>query len=344
LEFSVTHGARFPENLDTSGFNRAIAAVTPLVDARLTELANGSLEDFVTQDGTLTRGNSRATDVQAAAERVGAATALFNGYVALGLPQALATDDKLHGVVAGEASDALLHPYFDSRSAVPAATVPGQVANYLKFVKGSAGDPIDALGIHFLHHRLFLEQTIRSYVVRGRALGQEPSDGGRLDESSPLVAATIDRLELTRAVLADHLSRPAPSGGTQPAGDPSPLPQSGSDPAAPGGTPAPAPRPAAASRARIVTAPRARAGAIRVTVSCLSGTCAVGASATAGGRTVGRAPALTLRAGAQRVVIVRLTSAGRRQLARHGRLRVTVRITLAGTTRPLAVTPLTLRR
>jgi hypothetical protein len=106
--------------------------------------------------------------------------------------------------------------------------------------------------------------------------------------------------------------------------------------------PASQPRVAAAPRARLVRAPWARRGTIAFTVRCLGGTCAIGATVVrAGTRTLGRAPALTLRAGAERTVTVRLNRTGRRLLAQRGRLRVTVQLTLAGDKRTI---PLTLRR
>jgi hypothetical protein len=51
-----------------------------------------------------------------------------------------------------------------------------------------------------------------------------------------------------------------------------------------------------------------------------------------------------LPAGRERTVTVALTRAGRRALARRGRLRVGVNVTLAGTARPLASRSVTLRR
>ena len=189
---------------------------------------------------------------------------------------------------------AAVHPTFDAHSAVPAPMVPAQVANFIRYWRDAeaVSPPEDTIGLHFLNHRTLLEQTLRPYVLSGRASGQSPADGGRLDESSPLVASTIDRLELTRAVLADHLNRqPAPRharagahAGSEHAGD-----------AGSGRRPAP-PRPAAA-RARILRAPRAHGNAIRFSVRCLSGTCRIGTTVTAGRRTVARAGALTLRPG-----------------------------------------------
>jgi hypothetical protein len=185
------------------------------------------------------------------------------------------------------------------------------------------------------------------YVKMGRAMGQTEADGGRLDQSNPLITSTLDRLELTRAVLEAHLSR-------TPAATPTPTPTAtpAQTPAAPApATPAPAtPAPALAApvvtaptaRARLVGAPRAQRGTIRLTVRCETGTCRIGAAATTGTRTLARQSALTLRAGTQRTITLRPNRAGRQLLARRGRLRVTVRVTLATTT--LSRSTLLLRR
>ena len=139
----------------------------------------------------------------------------------------------------------------------------------------------------------------------GRAAGQ--TDGGPIDQTSPLVASTLDRLELTKAVLTDGLDNPAspapPTPGTT---------TSGSQPSAP--QPA-APAKPVAVRARLVHAPRPHGRAVRFTVACVSGTCRLTTTVKAGARTIGRATT-RLAAGRRRTVTVRLTAAGRRLVAR----------------------------
>jgi hypothetical protein len=192
-----------------------------------------------------------------------------------------------------------------------------------------------------------LENAIRPYVQTGRAAGQSPDDGGRLDETNPVVASTLDRLELTRAVLAEHLDRPTTPAPTTPTPTEAPSDSTPEREAAPavGTEPADAAddEDAAAKRhARLVGAPRVHGGTIRFTIRCLSGTCRLGATVVAGTRTLGRLPAFTLRAGRQQTVTVHLNRSGRRLLADRGRLRARLRVTLGDS--PLAQTALTLRR
>ena len=322
---------------DESGFARAAADIGPLVDARLRELQVKSFKDLLVDEKTLTLGDGRASNVEAAAERVEGAQALLKGYVTLGLPQALATDDTLRGLVAGDAANALLRPNRDDHRAVPAGTVGGQLVEWVKFhlARGiPQSDPLVGLGSRFSEHSAALEFLIGTYVKTGRAPGQSAADGGRLDESSPLVSSTLDRLELSRAVLADYLAHPQTPASPPASGG-------GASPAAPSGSAAPQTRPAPA-RARLIRAPRARRNTITFTVGCLSGTCRITTAVTAGRRSVARST-LSIKAGARRTVTVRVNAAGRRLLARRGRLAVTVRISLAGTARPLASTRVTLR-
>jgi hypothetical protein len=143
------------------------------------------------------------------------------------------------------------------------------------------------------------------------------------------VASTLDRLELSRAVLQDNLDQPAPAPAPAPTPQPGPPPVPAPQPQ-PGPQPQPAPRPAPA-RARLVATPRAHGRAVAYGVRCLSGRCRVTATLRARGRTVGRRTT-ALAAGRRRTVTVALNPAGRRLLARRGRLTVTVRVTLGRTT------------
>jgi len=341
----VNNPGRFGAEMDTSGFIRGDLAVKPLVDAELLRLYNGSLNALLAPNGSndsLTRGNHTPdTDAQAAAERVGVAQSFVADYIALGLPQALATDDTLHGLVAGQAADAVLHPYYDARSIDYAPTVPAQVANYVQRVRDDQVrfDPVQQLGSLFHSYRTALQDTIRPYVLTGRAAGQSPADGGRLDESNPLVASTVDRLTLTRAVLADRLANPPASPQPQPTPQPQPAPPAQPAPV----SPAPTLPAATVTRARVIHAARAHGRTIRLTVGCATGTCRLTVTAVSGRRSVARAVRLRLRAGARRTVVLRLNAAGRRQLARHQRLRVTVKVAQAGRKRPLSVARVTVR-
>jgi hypothetical protein len=350
LEVVVNNPGRFGSEMDTSGFIRGALAVRPLIETELLRLYNGSLNALLGPNGSadsLTRGNHTPdTDAQAAAERVGVAQSFVADYIGLGLPQALATDDTLHGLVAGQAADALLHPYYDANSIPYAPTVPAQVANYIQRVRDDQVrfDPVQQLGNLFHTYRDALQDAIRSYVVTGRATGQTPADGGRLDESNPLVASTVDRLMLTRAVLADRLANPpaAPQPQPQPVTPATPVtPAQPAQPAQPG--PVPAAPAAKVSRARLIHRARAHGRTIRLTVGCKTGTCRLTVTAVSGRRSVARRVRVKLRAGARRTVVLHLNAAGRRQLARHKRLRVTVKVAQAGHKRPLSVARVTVR-
>jgi hypothetical protein len=312
---------------------RAEGFVTSLVENKLHDLQAGFYADLLAGGGQLTHGTSDATDVAAAAQRLGGAEKLVDSYVTLGLPQALATDDALHGLIAGDAANALAHPFFDDRTADPAATVPGQVASFFRLVQAEMPqtDPLTTLGILLNRHRQALQDAIAPYIkVQHGAV-----DMGALDEGSPLVQSTLDRLALTRAVLDDQLAHP-PAAPQPPAAQPQPQPTATV-------TPAPTPRPTAAARARLIHRVRVQGRTIRLTVGCQSGTCRLTVTAASGRRSVTRTVRLTLRAGAHRTVALRLNAAGRRLLARRGRLGVTVEVAQAGRARPLSVARVTVR-
>jgi hypothetical protein len=314
---------------DDSGFAKTSADLIPLVDARLHELQTNSFKDLLADPKGLTLGdNVPARNVGAAAERVQGADTLIRGYVTLGLPQALATDDGLRGLLAGDGANALLHPTFDNGRAAPADTVQDQLVNYINYSleKGiPQSDPFTSVQILFRRHRDALANAIGAYVKNGRAVGQDAADGGKLDEGNPLVTSTLDRLELTRAVLEDHLAHPpVHEVPVTPAAPSTPAAPAQSTPAKPAAKPTPA-------RARLIRRPTTKGNTIRYTVACLSGTCRITTTVKAGRKSV--AHPLTLKAGKRRTVTIRVK---RRQT-------VTVTVRLAGTTRPLATKRLKIR-
>ena len=157
----------------------------------------------------------------------------------------------------------------------------------------------------------------------------------------PHRVSTIDRLKLSRAVLADHLDPPAPAADRHADADahsvatrrPTPHPRRRRGPA-PVGPSSGRSRPDRARAAR----PRAGdhvQGPLRVQD--------VPRRDRADRRTAQRRPRrdVSIAAGSQRTFTVRLNATGRRLLARRGRLRASIRITLAGAT--LAQPSLTLR-
>ncbi len=314
---------------DDSGFAKASDDLIPLVQARLRELQTDSFKDLLADPKGLTHGGdgTQATNVEDAAERVQGADTLIRGSVTLGLPQALATDDGLRGLLAGDDADALLHPTFDNGRAAPADTVQDQLVNYIKYSLENGipqSDPFTALQILFRRHRMALADRIGAYVKTGRAAGQDAADGGKLDEGNPLVTSTLDRLQLTRAVLEDHLAHPTAHETPAPPAVPS-------APGAPQSTPVKPAAKRAPARARLIRRPTAKGNAIRFTVACLSGTCRITTTVKAGRKSV--AHPLTLKAGKRRTATIRVK---RRQT-------VTVTIRLAGTTRPLATKRLRIR-
>jgi hypothetical protein len=93
----------------------------------------------------------------------------------------------------------------------------------------------------------------------------------------------------------------------------------------------------------VIHAARAAGRAIRLTLGCQTGTCRLTVTAVSGRNSVARTQHVRLRAGARRTVVLHLNAAGRRLLARRGRLSVTVKVAQAGRPRPLAVARVTVR-
>ena len=295
---------------DTSGFTAGVAAVTPRIEARFRVLRAGILDNWVADDGSLTVGDNIAgQNARAAAERVGGAQTLLNGYVALGLPQALTTDDTLRGLVAGDGRNALARPYADDGRAEPASNVPDQVAAFFRYLqpREPVGDPLDTLSPAFRRVPAGARGGDRgrtSAMAVPRA--SPPTDGGRLDETSPM-CQLHDRPAGAEPSRAGRPPRPAGPGRPRPrrrrrrrrtpavTSPPRRRPPPRRPRARLPSVTAPAP-----ARARIVRAPRVRGQAITFTVRCESGTCRVATALTAGRRSVGRAATVSIAAGAQR--------------------------------------------
>jgi hypothetical protein len=216
-----------PQNI-TFAATDAVNYVTPLVAVKLASLRQGVYNDILSNGSTLTSGSGDATNVQAAALRLQGAAALLNGYVSLGLPQALAGDDTLRTLITGVGADPLDTvdtPNADAHGLqVPyESSVPAQVVAVYKAAEQTdpASDPAATIGTLIADRGSALFAALRAHIVpmpppalhtQGPARAQ-PADATSADTSSadglaednPVVAPTLDRLDETIAVLQDEL-------------------------------------------------------------------------------------------------------------------------------------------
>ncbi len=198
---------------DVSGY------VGPAVDRALAAAQTGIYNDILSNGSTLTSGTSQATDVESAAQRLGGASAILDGYVSLGLPQALASDDKLHSLIAGANADAFARtdPTLNLWGVQYASSVPDQVVNYYRAALTAMPgfDPADFVWDLVQLRALAISGAVRPYIVApvgaqalARTAAAVPS-GQPLAQDNALISPTIDRLDETRAALSDTINHGA---------------------------------------------------------------------------------------------------------------------------------------
>lgn len=189
-------------------------------------LINGNhLAPGTTQDGS--------DDVHAAAGRAAGAGALLNGYISLGLPQALASDDILNGLVNGAGSDPFTTPDPNGcnvRGVVAGGTLEAEVINYLqdastKVVKGSPAvrDPMQCISLLVQDRVAALAPAIAAHIIPASGSAQTASRVQSLAasagpaqpagtastmfaEDNPLIAPTLDRIVDTQAALSEEMA------------------------------------------------------------------------------------------------------------------------------------------
>ena len=201
---------------DVSGY------VEPAVNRALAVAQTGIYNDILSNGSTLTSGTSQATDVQSAAERLGGASAVLDGYVSLGLPQALASDDKLHSLISGVNADAFARTdrNLNLWGVQYADSVPDQVVNFYRAAAAAMPgfDPADFVWDLVQLRALAVTSAVRPYIVPpvaaqalARTAGAVPaaSSGQALAQDNALISPTIDRLDETRSALSDALSHGA---------------------------------------------------------------------------------------------------------------------------------------
>jgi hypothetical protein len=189
----------------------------------LAGLQAGYYQDILSNSSTLTSGTSAATDVQSAATRLAGANAVMNGYISLGLPQALASDDTLRSLVSGANADAFARtdPNLNLWNVAYAGAVPDQVVNFYKAALAAMPgfDPADFVADLVSLRATALQNAIRPHIVPGVAAPQANAkakllakdivtapSSGTTAEVNPLLGPTLDRLAETRSGLADTLA------------------------------------------------------------------------------------------------------------------------------------------
>jgi hypothetical protein len=207
-------------------------AVTNAVAAELRMLRKNVYEDIIGAGQGLTAGDSLATNVQQAAMRLDGANELLDGYVSLGLPQALASDDTLQDLIAGTNSDTFAPTSGGLGDTVPAGTVPAQIVNFYEAAINNDSatilpvkDPADLAASLVDQRASQLAAAINAHIVA--SAGQTDALKGHvrlspdittgqtvstmLAEENPYIGPTLDRLDLTAAVLQNQTTdSPAP--------------------------------------------------------------------------------------------------------------------------------------
>jgi hypothetical protein len=241
-----------------------VQAATSAVASELSTLRKTVYNHIITGGAGLIAGDSQATNVQQAATRLDGANELLDGYVSLGLPQALSSDDALKGLVSGTNSDTFAPGSGGLAGAVPASGVAAQVVNlYKAAINDDAPSPtlpvIDAADVAatLVDQRASqLATALNAHIVPAGAQGAARQGHVRLSaqivapqtsstvfaEENPYIGPTLDRLDETALVLNDEMSGP----GTTPGA-----------PATPG-TPRTPARPGTATAPATPTSPRAR--------------------------------------------------------------------------------------
>lgn len=172
-------------------------------------------------------------DVHAAAGRAAGASALLNGYISLGLPQALASDDTLDGLVNGTGSDPFTATDANGcnvKGVVAGGTLEAEVINYLQAASVKVGrgapadrDPEQCISLLVQDRVAALAPVIAAHIIPASGSAQaapraqsltassaqaQPAATGSamFAEDNPLISPTLDRLDDTQAALSEELA------------------------------------------------------------------------------------------------------------------------------------------
>ncbi len=170
-------------------------------------------------------------EIQRGGVLAGVAGGLLNGYISLGLPQALASDDTLNGLVNGAASDPYASPdvFCSLNGVVPGGTLEAELVNYIQaadvtanagfatntdletcisqLVQDRVGALSAALSPHIIPSATGGGGAAVSRVARAAASTQPAGTASTLfAEENPLIAPTLDRLDVTQAALTEEMA------------------------------------------------------------------------------------------------------------------------------------------
>jgi hypothetical protein len=193
------------------------SAAEPAVRGALATLQNDVYRDVLGSNSSLTTGTSDSTNIQLAAQRLAGANGLLNGYVSLGLPQALASDDALRGLIDGTQANAFM-PTNQSGTPLqvaPANTIPAQVASVYTAAEQQqlTFDPAAYVGLEFDNRASQVEFAIRQHIVPAAGSGKAVKTAAAAAsaatpltaEEDALITPTLDRLDETGAVLGNAM-------------------------------------------------------------------------------------------------------------------------------------------
>ena len=229
-------------NLSPSdAFNAAQSAV----EGELSNLRRAVYTQIISGGGGLTAGDSQATNVQQAATRLDGANELLDGYVSLGLPQALASDDVLQGLVSGTNSDTFAPASGGLAGTARAANVPAQVLNLYEaainddptnsvlsvtdpanvaasLVDQRASQLASAINAHIVSTGGQAAAALSGHVRLSAALVAPQTTSAVFTEENPYIGPTLDRLDETGLVLNDTTTGTATTAGTGTTASPPP--------------------------------------------------------------------------------------------------------------------------
>jgi phage shock protein A len=232
-------------NAQETSFN---STVLNAVAGELLSLRRQVYNQLIENGAGLTVGSTQASNVQEAATRLDGANELLDGYVSLGLPQALASDDTLQGLISGTNADTFAPTSGGLAGTVPGSNVPAQLVDFYDAAINDDNatvlpveDPADLAASLIEQRAGQLTTAINAHIVPTGSQAAALEGHVRLSanvtapqttsavfaEENPYIGPTLDRLDETTLVLNDEMSSTpssAPAQAAAPATPPAPTP------------------------------------------------------------------------------------------------------------------------